>query len=111
MRVMNLQNKLLSLRHKITKQQFSAVMQNTKLSKDDLTTHVKADLIQQLTPSVLKAFQIEVIDGIGEYEFRGSGFVLSERDMMNVLLEVAEMDSIGKDNLILSCRKWLGLNT
>jgi len=109
MKIFNLNNKLLQIRHKITKQQFQAVKQKTGLSQEDLVNNVKADLIQQLTPAVMKAFQIEMTDDIADWSFGGRGYVLSEVDMINVLLEVAELDTIGRDNLILSCRKWLGM--
>ena len=109
MRLINLNNKLLQIRHKITKQQFKAVQQNTKLSKEELVGHVKADLIQQLVPSVLTAFQIEMIDDIDNVEFRGAGYVLSERDMINTIKEILELDGVNRDKMLQSCDTWLGI--
>ena len=109
MRLFNLNNKLLQIRHRVTKMQFNAVQQNTKLSKEEVVNHVKADLIQQIAPSVLTAFQIEMIDDLDNVEFRGSGYVLSERDMINTIKEILELDGVNRDKMLEACNKWLGI--
>ena len=106
MRIFNLQNKLIQIRHKISKQD-SGLM---TLKKEEFEALINAELIKQVADYAMKQFKIETkILNEDEVEFNGRGYILTERDMLNALYEVTQLDEVGMRMLVESLEKQLGL--
>lgn len=109
MNIFNLNNKLLKVKTKISKSDFETAMVTHKVSKEDLTNHIKADIIQQLSPTIINEFNLKSVESESEFIFQANGYVLSESNMISVIKEIAEMDDVDTDRLIKSCNKFLGI--
>jgi len=105
MKLFNLQNKLVTVKHKISKQEFVSM----NVPKEEFENVVKSHIYQQLVNFVMKQFNIKTIPDGDSVLFEGSGYVLNERDMLNVLLEVCQLDEVTKKNFEESLMKQLGI--
>lgn len=105
MNIFNLQNKLVRLHHKITKQEFVEM----KIPQDQFESLIKAEMYRQLSDFLMKKMKIDVKTTEEDVEFSGGGYLLSEKDMLNVILEITQLDNRGREMLEQSCMKELGI--
>ena len=106
MKLFNLQNKLVQLEHMISKEE----MELQHMSKEQFEALVKMELYKQVADYAMKLFNIEASELNEDHViFRGRGYMMNEKDMLNVLLEVCQLDNIGRDKLEQSCKFALGI--
>ena len=105
MKLFNLQNKLIRIRHKISKQEFVSM----NIPQEQFETLIKAELYKQLADYLMKSMPIQTNPNEYDVEFNAGGYFLSEKDMLNVILEVCQLDDKGRDMLEQSCMKQLGI--
>ena len=105
MNIFNLQNKLIRIRHKITKNEFVSM----NMPKEQYETLIKAELYRQLADHMMKGMPITTTPTGDDVEFNGGGYLLTERDMLNVILELCQLDDKGREILEKSCMRQLGM--
>lgn len=105
MKLFNIQHKLLSVRHRITKKDYV----NMNLPKDQFEAMVKMELTKQVTDHVMKNLKIETTAHDDYTELKGKAYFMSERDMLNVILEVTELEKEELEKLNMSIKKELGI--
>jgi len=104
-KIFNLQNKLIKVNHKITEDEFKSL----EVTKEQFEKQVNTELIRQISEHVFKRFNINTIQNHNKIRFEGSGYILSERDMLNVILEIIEMDDENQDKIKKAIEKQLNL--
>lgn len=104
-RIFNLQNKLIKVKHKITEDEFK----DLQVTKDVFEKQVNTELIRQISEHVFNRFKIETIQDKdnNEIRFEGSGYIISYRDMLNIILEIIDLDDFQKDNIKQAIKKEL----
>lgn len=104
-KIFNLQNALMQVRHRITKEQF----EHLEVPKDQFEKQVVAELTRQVADAVMKKIKINVSTDDNETIFHGKGYVLTEKEMLNTILEIIEMDDVQKENMKKAIEKQLGI--
>ena len=102
-RIFNLNNKLVSVDHKISKQEFVDINMN----QTDFENQVKSELIKQLSIYVMKKFPISVTQPKHDndnFRWTSKGYIFSERELLEIILEISELDKKGLDILNNSTR-------
>lgn len=105
MKLFNLQHKLLQTKHRITREEFVEM----NLPKDQFETLVKMELYKQVADHIMNNLKITITPHDEYTEFMGRAYFMDERDMLNVLNEVLEMDAHDRDKLKKSIEKELNL--
>jgi len=75
---------------------------------------IQTELMRNMAEHVMKRTTIvmtPVPDDENSFEFRGSGYLFTEKDFMNVLIEVCDLDNKGRDILKTACQNWLDTNS
>ena len=105
MNLFNLDKKLTKIHHEVSKEDFLEL----KLNKEEFEKAISAELIKQFAMQCMLPIKT-MVQNDGTIEFNGSGYVLSERDMLNVINEILDLDDKGRELLSESVKKELGLS-
>lgn len=102
-RIFNLNNKLIKVEHKISKEKFVAM----NIPQDKFENEVKSELIRQLAIHVMKTFPIDTHQpkhNNDNFRWDSKGYILSERQMLEVIIEICEYDDKMRDIIANSSR-------
>jgi len=103
--VIGLDKKMVNINHKITKEEFIGM----KMPQQAFENGVHAELIRQLAVYVHQNLPIKQTGNQHYFQWDVKGYVMTERDMMNLLHELVTMDDQGREMIANSCIEWLGL--
>jgi len=107
MQLFSLDKKLLRLQHRLTKQQVNEISLQHKLNAEQIEKEIRHELYSKFMAGVAKNIPT-IAQTDNEYlTYTISGYVLNERDMLNVIKECLDMDDRGKEILLEQINKQL----
>ena len=111
MKLFSLDKKLLTVQHKFTKSELFALVDKHQLTQEQLQQELQKELYQKFMLGIARNIPTIVNGDEETTTYTVRGYILNDRDMLNVLKECLEMDEKGKEMLIKDINKQLGIFT
>ena len=103
-RIFNLNGKLAQLKHRVTPEDFASM----KVEKEVFEKMIATEMYRQLADHIMKQVAIKTTTNKDKtIEFNARCYVLNERDMYNVILEICDLDDKGRDIIAKSVKSEL----
>jgi hypothetical protein len=110
MHIISLDKKLQTVQFKFTKQQFDELVAQYNANPDDARKEIQRQLYGNLLNMVSKAIPTIVTNNENDISYAVKGYVLSERDMLNVIKEILETDDeVSKQKMLKDINVALGI--
>ena len=108
--LITLDKKLLTVQHKITKEEVQALAGQHNITPEQMQEEIYRQLYGKFLQGIGKNIPVEVetTEEILKYTIRG--YILSDRQMMETILEICELDDDSKRMMIEKIYKILGIN-
>jgi len=106
----SLDKKLMSIQHKMSLVEINKIMKEHKLSEDNLRGEIQRQLYTKFAESLGKSIPTLIETSETERTYSLRGYVLSERDMYNLIYECLDMDEVGREAMIKEVGVFLGIN-
>lgn len=98
MYIISLDKRMLSVQMKFTRQEVEEILKQAK--PEDFKQQVQNKLYQQFLAGAAKTIPTIVRSNENEQVFSVRGYILSERDMNNLIKELLEMDGVMKEKML-----------
>lgn len=109
MKLFSLDKKLITLQHRFTHTELQQLMLQHKLTETDMTKEIQHQLYSKFIAGAASILPTSVITDVETKTYTVRGFVLSERDMNNLILEVLELVESDRINMTTQIKKQLGI--
>ena len=106
--LLTLDKKLFITSHRLSRQQMNEIMTSGKVDLATVETEIKKQLLFKFL-DVVKNLKIDKREEDDNVTYSVRGFVLSERQLYETLLEVTELDTQERDRLKAAMRNALGM--
>lgn len=107
-RVFNLNNKLIKVSHRIRREEFLAM----DLPREEFEKRVTGELIGKIAEYVIKKLPMTISRPDDNHEnafiWSTDGYILTQKEMLEVIIEITDLDEKGLNILNLACREELG---
>lgn len=111
MKLFTLDKKLITVNHRMTKQEIVNVAEAHKVDVKAIEEEVKRQIFVKFLPVIAKNFRLTALNEDDYITYSVSGYILTERQLYEVMLEVLELDDWGKEKLVSGIKKHLGMFT
>ena len=106
-----LDKKLHIVNHKISKTEIAMLAEQHKLSLKEIEEEIKKQILFKFLPIIDSIFEKQSIAEEEHLTINVRGFILSERQLFEILLEVLELDDDFKYKMKQSIYKYLGIHS
>jgi len=108
--LITLDKKFLGIKHKMNTKELQEIMTTHNVTQQQVDEDIRKRVYHAFLQSMNKQLPIttNTIEDTVEYEL--SGFVLSQREMMETIMECLEMDEKGRENSLKIIKKYLGIH-
>ena len=110
MHIISLDKKLLTVQHKLAKQQLQELNEKSNVSPADVQNEIQRQIYGKFIAGVGKNIPMSVESNEEEITYTVRGYILSDRQMMETILEICELDDDSKRMMIEKIYKILGIN-
>lgn len=98
MYIISLDKRMLQVQHKFTRQQVEEILK--QMTPEQFQQQVQNQIYQQFLAGAAKTIPTTVRSTPEEQVFSVKGYILSERDMNNLIKELLEFDDISKQKML-----------
>lgn len=98
MYIISLDKRMLQVQHKFTRQQVEEILK--QITPEQFQQQVQNQIYQQFLAGAAKTIPTTVRSTPEEQVFSVKGYILSERDMNNLIKELLEFDDISKQKML-----------
>jgi hypothetical protein len=113
MKLLSLDKKLLTIQHRVNLSELKKLMAQHKVEAQVLENDLRRQLYQKFMEGIAKNIPTQMVSGVdGEEQvitYTISGYVLSQRDMLNVLYECLDMEDEMREKMRSQIKTQLGI--
>lgn len=109
MKLFSLDKKYIRLQHQFSVDEWNQLMIKFSLNNEDLVKEVQKQLYLKFIAGTADALPTSVLNEAETKTLTVSGYVLSEKDMDNLLLEVLTLNEDDRENMIKQLKHSLGI--
>jgi hypothetical protein len=107
--LLTLDKKFLGIKHKMNSKELQGIMTQHNVTQQQVDEDIKKRVYHAFLQSMGKRLPITVDTKEDSVDYELSGFVLSQREMMETIMECLEMDDKGREMAIETIKKYLGI--
>lgn len=109
MKLFTLDKKLIIINHRLNNNEIIQLCDSHKLTIDELKQEVRKQMLFKVLPVIDKSFETNVTTENDSTTISINGYVLSQRELYETLLEVLELDAVDNERLTSSIKNYLGM--